>query len=171
MTDHKSAADDVIKALRELQEMSEFTPPICHYEKDITEPPFCKPFEQFQNDAKVALALVNRQKAEIERLNTVHADMIESLRLAAEANKDMQAEIKRLTTLAELGNMRANDYRAMRDKAKTARAEAIKEFAERFKEIDVETFEEYDKWGLTYVSEEQIHNAINTLVKEMTEKK
>lgn len=49
------------------------------------------------------------------------------------------------------------------------RTEAIKEFAERFKKIDVETFAEYDKWGLTYVSEEQIHNAINSLVKEMTE--
>jgi hypothetical protein len=45
-----------------------------------------------------------------------------------------QAEIKRLTTLAKLGNMRADDYRAMRDKCKTARAEAIKEFAERLKE-------------------------------------
>ena len=42
-----------------------------------------------------------------------------------------QSEIKRLTTLAKLGNMRADDYRAMRDKCKTARAEAIKEFAER----------------------------------------
>lgn len=66
MTDHKFTDDDVIKALRELQEMSEITPPICHYEKDITEPPFCKPFEQFQNDAKVALEVINRQKAEIE---------------------------------------------------------------------------------------------------------
>ncbi len=42
-----------------------------------------------------------------------------------------KAEIERLTTLAELGRMRANDYRTMRDKAKIARAEAIKEFADR----------------------------------------
>lgn len=41
------------------------------------------------------------------------------------------AEIGRLTTLAELGKMRANDYRAMRDKAKNARAEAITEFCKK----------------------------------------
>ena len=68
MTDHKFTDDDVIKALRELQEMSEFTPPICHYEKDITEPPFCKPFEQFQNDAKVALDLIDLQRKKIKSL-------------------------------------------------------------------------------------------------------
>jgi hypothetical protein len=34
-----------------------------------------------------------------------------------------KAEIKRLTTLAELGNVRANDYREMRDKLKKANAE------------------------------------------------
>ena len=42
------------------------------------------------------LPLINRQKAEIESLNAIHADALESLRLAAEANKDMQAEVKRL---------------------------------------------------------------------------
>ena len=56
--------------------------------------------------ARNALSLIKRQKEEIERLNV----------------------------LAELGNMRANDYRAMRDKVKTAREKAIKEFAERLKE-------------------------------------
>ncbi len=49
-----------------------------------------------------------------------------------DAWREKDAEIGRLTTLAELGKMRANDYRAMRDKAKNARAEAIEEFAERF---------------------------------------
>ena len=43
-----------------------------------------------------ALELVDRQRAEIERLNAVYADGLETLRLAAEANKDMQAEVKRL---------------------------------------------------------------------------
>ena len=74
---------------------------------------------------KCARDLINRQKAEIERLNV----------------------------LAKLGNMRANDYRVMRDKAKTARAEAIKEFAERLKqylllnrrgEMSVVSFENID---------------------------
>ena len=57
-----------------------------------------------------------------------------------------KAEIERLTTLAELGNMRANDYRVMRNKAKNARAEAIKEFAERLKtyfEIETNIFTNY----------------------------
>lgn len=39
------------------------------------------------------LSLIRSRNAEIERLQAVHADMNESLRLAAEANKDMQAEI------------------------------------------------------------------------------
>lgn len=48
-----------------------------------------------------ALDLINRQKAEIERLQSVNADMQESLRLAAEANKDMQAELGRLRKKGE----------------------------------------------------------------------
>lgn len=52
-------------------------------------------------------------------------------RYALDLINRQQAEVERLTTLAELGKMRANDYRAMRNKAKNARAEAIKEFAER----------------------------------------
>lgn len=43
-----------------------------------------------------ALELVDRQRAEIEKLNALYVDGLESLRLAAEANKDMQAEIKKL---------------------------------------------------------------------------
>lgn len=57
-----------------------------------------------------------------------------------------KAEIERLTTLAELGNIRANGYRAMRDKAKNAKAEAIKEFAEEiFAEIDKIIDEVYNR--------------------------
>lgn len=71
-----------------------------------------------------------------------------------------KAEIERLTVLAELGNMRANDYRAMRDKAKNARAEAIKEFAERLKAKAM-----LQHGGVTVVYGSDIDN----LVKEMTE--
>lgn len=56
------------------------------------------------------------------------------MRSALDLINRQKAEIERLTTLAELGRMRANDYRAMRDKAKIARAEAIKEFADRLRE-------------------------------------
>lgn len=154
MTDHKITDNEIIKALRELQEMSEFTPPICHYEKDITEPPFCKPFEQFQNDAKVVLNLINRQKSEIERLQAVHADMTESLRLAAEANKDMQAENEEqhqaiINALKRMGEIRA---------------EAIKEFAKKIK-TDAERIcdDNYIEGALI--------KYVDTLVEEMTETK
>lgn len=129
MTDHKFTDDEIIKALRELQEMSEITPPICHYEKDITEPPFCKPFEQFQNDVKVALEVINRQKAEIESLNAIHADALESLRLAAEANKDMQAEINKLKGSRNRWKQIATDF----DKASR---ETEKEIERLYKEIE-----------------------------------
>ena len=42
---------------------------------------------------------------------------------AAELIERQAAEIKRLSTLAELGNTRANDYRVMRDRALKAEAE------------------------------------------------
>ena len=79
-----------------------------------------------------------------------------------------KAEIERLTTLAKLGNMRANDYRAMRDKAKTARAEAIKEFwnsiPERLNE-QREGREEYNKgWNACL---DEFWEIRNNLLKEM----
>jgi hypothetical protein len=87
---------------------------------------------------KDALDLINRQKAEIEALDF----------LIKESNKLVERQdktIDRLKTLAELGNMRANDYRVMRDRAlkaesevKTLReekAEAIKEFWSRLQGI------------------------------------
>lgn len=49
--------------------------------------------------------IYNRQKAEIERLTAIHADMNESLRLAAEANKDMVVELKAMRGAA-------NSYKA-----------------------------------------------------------
>jgi hypothetical protein len=132
MTEHKFTDDEIIRALRKLQEMSEFTPPICHYEKDITEPPFCKPFEQFQNDVKVALDLIKRYKAEIERLGNL---------------LDCYEETS--------GN-------------KKAKAEAIKEFAERLI-AKHRRITDYDEAGFNcqiFIVEEAY---IDNLVKEMTE--
>ena len=87
----------------------------------------CDACDVFEETADTAVATVNRQKAEIERL----------------------------TTLAELGSVRSNDYRAMRDKARNARAEAIKEFAERLCE--------------GRVSNDPVVIAAKCLLKEMTE--
>lgn len=62
------------------------------------------------------LGVINRQREEIKKWsagNAVLRDMADT----------RQAEIKRLETLAELGNMRANDYRVMRNRAIKAEAE------------------------------------------------
>jgi len=61
----------------------------------------------------------------------VMANALALLKKYQAENAEKDAEIERLTTLAELGKMRANDYRAMREKAKNARAEAITEFLAR----------------------------------------
>lgn len=78
---------------------------------------------------KDALALINRQKAQIESLQAVHADMTESLRLAAEANKDMQAEIKKLKGSRNRWKQIATDF----DKASR---ETEKEIERLYKEIE-----------------------------------
>jgi hypothetical protein len=142
MTDRKFTGDEVIKALRELQEMSEFTPPICHYEKDITEPPFCKPFEQFQNDVKVALALINRQKAEIERLN-------KCIKTEDEVREIMKSQM--LPMVKEIG-----------------RIKAIKEFAKRLKAKEAIHF---CKCGQPFVYTDLFNGEIDNIAKEMTETK
>ena len=69
-------------------------------------------------------ARVCEDRAEIEMLNAVHADMTESLRLAAEANKDMQAELEDLREIVFMDRSEA---------IKNLKAETIKEFAQRLK--------------------------------------
>lgn len=110
-----------------------------------------------------ALNLIDRQKAKIERLRGLLRFEAEGANTLNDVIAEQQAEIKRLTTLAELGNIRANDYRAMRDKAKNARAEAIKEFAERLKE---KAYPFPCAIGVEYAV---TIRAINDLVKKMTE--
>lgn len=128
MTDHKFADDEIIKALELCSklDLSFEECDKCPYKGECGTKDGNMPAD--------ALALINRQKAEIEakeeeyadllgqrnavemmlnraneeieRLNTVHADMTESLRLAAEANKDMQAEIERLK---KIGNDKTSE--------------------------------------------------------------
>ena len=61
-----------------------------------------------------------------------------------------------------LGQTRANDYRAMRDKAKTARAEAIKEFWNRLTNAADTT--QVNAFQYAYVVREEDADAI---IKEM----
>ena len=108
----------------------------------------------------IILELINRQNAEIKKLNTVNADMHESLRLACETNKDLQAEIERLKEVLETNivfcGSRANGKSSrilglVETRIAMIQEGAIKEFAERLKE------------KLSFYDEETVDN----LVKEM----
>lgn len=157
MTDHKFTDDEIIKAL----ECCSKDVPLLN---SCTDCPF--------NGKKCAallpqttLALINRQKAEIESLNAVYADMTESLRLAAEANKDMQAERQRLNKEVDrLSQCVLYHDGIVSDLEKdlfNAKADAIKEFAEAVK---IEFYREFDE-----VIPSVMADKIDDLVKEMTE--
>lgn len=119
MTDHKFADAEIVKALECCN-----TPGSCYkcpyYDEDADAyEEACKYFL-----IKDVFPLINRQKSEIERLQAVHADMTESLRLASEANKDMQAELEDLREIVFMDRSEA---------IKNLKAETIKEFAQRLK--------------------------------------
>jgi hypothetical protein len=144
MTDHKLTDDEIIKGFE-----------LCFTPKGTKDTCTKCPFHEFRALCKVerdraALALINRQKveieslkianekmysankeqeAEIESLNAIHADMTESLRLAAEANKDMQAEINKLKGSRNRWKQIATDF----DKASR---ETEKEIERLYKEIE-----------------------------------
>jgi hypothetical protein len=103
-----------------------------------------------------------------------------------------KAEIERLTTLAELGNKRANDYRVMRDRAvkaekeierlmqiiedkggliliEYAKSEAYKEFAERLKIIMRDRYLNSDMRYSMFVTPEDIDNLLKEMVGEDNE--
>lgn len=137
---------------------------------------------------KEALEMFNSPKAEIERLQEVNADLNESLRLAAEANKDLKAEIEELEydrklifdegkTWQEKANALQVELDAMRGAANSlkmhyenARAEAIKIFAERLKKsyYDLPTMSD-EEGEYDYVCMEALDEFIDNLVAEMTE--
>ena len=111
--------------------------------------------------SKQALDLINQYEEEIEKNENI-------IRLADKAIKTANAENKRLSVLAELGNMRANDYRTMRDKCNTIKAEAIKEFAKRLKESIKKSVD--DAWhsdGNGIYDAECVLEDIDNLLKEM----
>ena len=110
-----------------------------------------------------ALDLINRQKAEIEKLTTELVGM----RGAANSYKmhydNAQAEIKELKMVIEAINdtIYPLPFETDFDKAiKTAKAEAIKEFAERLKEEIVQI----PAWGR--VAEKKIDNLVKEMVGE-----
>lgn len=111
---------------------------------------------------KAALGLIKSQKAEIEKLQEVNADLNESLRLAAEANKDMKIELDAMRGAAN----------SLKIHYENARAEAIREFAERLKEESGCIVARRDGVELYTTKLYQIRATdIDNLVAEMTEGK
>ena len=101
----------------------------------------------FVVEGKAILDLLNRQKAEIERLNGECANC-----------PMLEAKRKKESCLIEQIKDWQKGYCELKQKLKTTKSEAIKEFAERLKE-------KADKYGLKYwATIEDIDN----LVKEMT---
>ena len=171
MTDHKFTDDEIIKALELCSklDLSFEECDKCPYKGECGTKDGNMPAD--------ALALINRQKREIERLNTVHADMTESLRLAAEANKDMSVELDAMRGAANSYKMH---YEETERKYKTAVAEReanVEGFIETLKTIKAEAIKEFAKKIKTdaerICDDNYIEGAlikyVDTLVEEMTE--
>ena len=98
------------------------------------------------------LDLINRQKAEIERLK---------------CNEKLESVNITLNALIEMKNSTINNLMKTVDmletQLKTAKAEAVKEFAEKLKEFMHNKFKALDEYEFEYISERDIDN----LAKEM----
>lgn len=169
MTDNK-----IIKALEEselfLQNRVKDGQPINLNEYDV---------ERLRNISQVCAKAYN----EINRLQTENKNSKvenQSLRSAANSLKmhyeEAQAEIDSLKIFRGYAKKRASDYRTMRDKYLNAKSEAVKEFAEKLKELDGYDNHTFDDCVSLLVSEEykkgryektnEIWSTIDNLVKE-----
>lgn len=164
MSEHKFTDDVVIKALE------------CCSEIDRE---FCDNCT-FRNEedcvvalAKNALDLINRQKAEIERLREIRdlcnttilekSELIEKLKISDASKEEctirQHGEIKELKSEIERLNF---NLKAVLDE-RADHSEAVKEFAERLRGVILEIDD-------TYI-ERIVEDGIDNLVKEMTEGK
>lgn len=111
-----------------------------------------------------ALDLINRQKAEIEEL---HSDKIIAEtheKAARDLFVDCTRQLEEANTKIERLQTRNDELNILN---KTAAQEAIKEFAERLKEIIYTHENRVDVDGIVLLT--RIDNSIDNLVKEMTE--
>jgi hypothetical protein len=120
--------------------------------------PYANTHNCANQSAKDTLDLINRQRAEIERLEIE----LKAMRGAANSYK---AEVERLGSLAEElvdGNEAwVSDNCELRKKLKTAKSEAIRDFAESVK---MAFYYEFDE-----IIPSIMADRIDNLVKEMTE--
>ena len=138
MTDHKFTDDEIIKALECCDENDCY---LCCYRIGGID---CR--DRMQRDA---LALINRQKAEIERL------------IKANNRDDLQHKYCNLIGDVLVCSKSLEDYNKFR---KSFKAEAIKEFAWRLKNL-------LTPYPEGQFLEEVSSSEIDFLVKEMTEEK
>ena len=107
-----------------------------------------------------ALSLINRQKAEIEKLELLNASLLESCEGYSKACDVYRAEIERLVEHTKEGIDLAKQLPEM---LKLAQAGAIKYFAERLKHKATETHNTIPRHYRYVISNDFIDN----LVKEM----
>lgn len=100
-------------------------------------------------DDTVILDLINRQKAEIERLK-------------AEIERIQKARLKQAQFLAE---QKAQKYELI-NKLSRAKTEAYKELAEKLKKKCYEDFEETDEMLAPYVTEDNIDEVLKEMMGE-----
>ena len=143
MTDHKFTDEQIIKALELCSklDLSFEECDKCPYKGECGTKDGNMPAD--------ALALINRQKVEIESLKIANEKMYS-------ANKEQEAEIEALKE--EVNRLSFWNH--------IKRTAVIDEFAERLKADIVETGDEH---GLGNSYPVLTHNYIDTLVKEMTE--
>ena len=88
--------------------------------------------------SKESVDLINRQQAEVENCYKFIEQLKEARNLWEDKCKEQQAEIERLQGLLEQWKEEANRYQTLWcEDVQIARAEAIKEFAERLRELMV----------------------------------
>ena len=117
-------------------------------------------------EIKDLLGFINRQKVEIEKLNTVNADMHESLRLACETNKGLQAEIETLdeenTNLVKMLDEKCDECIEFNNRR--AKAEAIKKCFEEIEQADISESDDY-----IIIKKKRFDNLVKEMVGDVDE--
>ena len=118
---------------------------------------------------KFALALINRQKAEIERLENSLAISKKETQRYVENYKRQKKEMEEYRNIIERATEGIREVKAMlpRELAKE-RAKAVKEFAERL-ESKHRRILDYDEAGFSAPTDVVYVETIDNLVKEFTE--
>ena len=167
MTDKKPNNNDIIKALDICSKStngcshSKYTCEDCY----LNGQPMCS--SVLLQDA---IDLHTRQQAEIERLQKEVNLVSMQFQDIQERQEESQAEIDKLNaenmlTMSERNAFRTSFYDVLKQ-LKTAKSEAVKEFAERVKEFMHNKFKTLDEYEFEYITESDIGNLLKEMVGE-----